>query len=91
MEVRVFATLRDVVGGKSVRVDVGSAMSVQQLLVQLLDKYPDLRPKLLTEDGQLNPSVHILVNGRDVRFLQGLETVITAQDTVQMFPPVGGG
>ena len=88
---RVFATLRDVVGGKSVYVDVDSGVSVRQLLAQLLDKYPDLRSKLLTEDGQLNPSVHILVNGRDVRFLQGLETVITAQDTVQMFPPVGGG
>lgn len=91
MEVKVFATLRDVVGGKSVRVDVGSGVSIRQLLAQMLDQYPGLRPKLLTEDGQLNPSVHILVNGRDVRFLQGLETVITAQDTVQMFPPVGGG
>jgi len=91
MEVKVFATLRDVVGGKSVSVDVGSGISVQQLLAQVLDKYPALRPKLLTEDGQLNSAVHILVNGRDVRFLQGLETVVTAKDTVQMFPPVGGG
>ena len=91
MEIKVFATLRDVVGGKSIQVDTTQPMRVAELLQQVIAKHPLLRAKLFAPDGGLNPSVHILINGRDVRFLDGVDTVVSASDSVQMFPPVGGG
>jgi molybdopterin synthase sulfur carrier subunit len=91
MEIKVFATLRDVVGGKSIQVDITQPTPAADLLRQVIAKHPALRAKLFTENGALNPSVHILINGRDVRFLDGLDTVVGAGDSVQMFPPVGGG
>ena len=91
MEIRVFATLRDVVGRASITIDDVPGMTVDHVLQAVSVAHPALRAKLLDEKGALQTAIHILVNGRDVRFLNGLETVVTPQDSVRIFPPVGGG
>ncbi len=92
MEIKVYATLRDVVGGPTVQLDGVAETTVGQMLQLLFDHYPALRPKLLINEGRdLHSATHILVNGRDMRYLNGLETVLTPQDTIRIFPPVGGG
>jgi molybdopterin synthase sulfur carrier subunit len=91
MEIKVYATLRDVVGSSSILLDDRPEITVGQMLQELCTRYPDLRPKLSLSLDQLHPAIHILVNGRDMRYLNGLETVLTATDTVRIFPPVGGG
>jgi molybdopterin synthase sulfur carrier subunit len=91
MDIKVYATLREVVGGKSVHLDDVAEMTVDQMLQKLLAKYPDLRMKMLNRNGELHSAFQILINGRDARYLNGMETVITAADEVRIFPPVGGG
>jgi molybdopterin synthase sulfur carrier subunit len=91
MEISFYATLRDVVGDKSVYVDDAPSMTVGRMLHEVLTAHPALRVKLLDERGELHTHIHILVNGRDVRFLDGLETIVAPQDSVRIFPPVGGG
>ena len=91
MEIRVFATLRDVVGRASITIDDVPGMTVDHVLQAVSVAHPALRTKLLDEKGALQTAIHILVNGRDVRFLNGLETVVSPQDSVRIFPPVGGG
>ncbi len=91
MEIKVYATLRDVVGGPSVQLDDRPDLTVGQMLQELCARYPDLRSKLALNEDELHPAVHILVNGRDMRYLNGLETLLTAKDAVRIFPPVGGG
>ena len=91
MDIQVYATLREVVGGKSINVDLPSETTVAQLLEQIFAQHPALRDKVFDTNGNLQPSVHLLVNGREVRYLAGLQTVVTPQDAVRIFPPVGGG
>jgi molybdopterin synthase sulfur carrier subunit len=92
MEIKVYATLRDVVGGAVVQLNSSTEMTVDEMLQALCDMYPALVPKLTINGGQdLHSATHILVNGRDMRYLNGLETVIGPHDTVRIFPPVGGG
>jgi len=92
MQVYFFATLRDIVGGKTVEVPITEPITVEALLEALFQRYPLLRSALLDDQGQLYPQVHVLVNGRDVQYLEeGLQTRITDQDTVSIFPAVGGG
>lgn len=38
-----------------------------------------------------SPKVRILVNGRDIDFLNGPETELKDGDTVVLFPPIAGG
>jgi molybdopterin converting factor small subunit len=54
--------------------------------------YPLLRQELMDSSGRLYQHVHIFVNSRDAHFLdQGLDTPLSLQDTLGIFPAVGGG
>jgi len=43
------------------------------------------------EGDKVKEMVKILVNGRDVRELRGLETELSDGDCISIFPPVAGG
>ncbi|MBM4423518.1 MAG: MoaD/ThiS family protein [Chloroflexi bacterium] len=92
MKVNFYATLRQIVGGKTVEVALDYGVTVQGLIDELLARYPALHPQLYDEHGQLYPHVHVFVNGRDAQHLDaGLDTPIAPGDTINIFPPVGGG
>ena len=92
MKVNFHATLRQVVGGKTVEVPIGEGASVGRLVDALVERWPPLRDELLEADGRLARRVHVIVNGRDAPYLQqGLDTRLHADDVVDVFPPVGGG
>jgi molybdopterin synthase sulfur carrier subunit len=89
MEVRVYATLRPIVGGRSVTLDAPPA-TVQDVIDELLRRFPDLEERLIAE-GAMRPYVAVMVNGRDIRHTGGLETVLEPDAELDIFPPVAGG
>ena len=91
MNVRFYATLRDVVGARSAEVAVPKDSTVRDLLDSLFADYPNLKPRVLEESGQLRRAVNVFVNGRSVRFLSGLDTELSPEDDIAIFPPVAGG
>lgn len=91
MIVSFFATLRQITGGKTVEFDLPEETTARQLVAAAIDQFPPLRRELLNEVGDLWPHVHVFINGRDVHFLNGLDTVIKADDKVTIFPAVAGG
>ena len=51
-----------------------------------------MRQELLDENGDLYGHVHVVINGRDIRYLEGgMERVISPDDRVSIFPAIGGG
>ncbi|MCZ7568268.1 MAG: MoaD/ThiS family protein [Ardenticatenaceae bacterium] len=92
MKVRFYATLRRIVGAKTVTFSIPEDVTVRQLVAEIVRQYPGLRAALLDESGELHSYVHVFVNGRDAPYCEdGLETVLTANDTIDIFPPVAGG
>ena len=92
MQVRFYATLRDLVGGKTAEIAVDHDITVRELLAAIIERFPGLRTQLLDENGNLYGHVHLFVNGRDAQFLiSGLDTKMTPDDVVNVFPAVGGG
>ena len=92
MKINFYATLRDVVGRKTVELPIPPQTTVQGMLDAVLAYAPALRPHLYDEHGVRYPHVHIFINGRDAQYLDnGFGTVIGPTDTVNIFPPVGGG
>ena len=91
MEIKVYATLRDIVGGPSVQLNGVSKLTVGEMLQKMFAQYPKLEPAFYKSNGELHPATRVLLNGRDVQYIGGLETVVTAEDTIRIFPPVGGG
>ena len=92
MQINFYATLRQITGHKTVDLALPEGTTVRALLQAVIERYPAMRSQLLREDGELHGHVHVFINGRDVPFLeQTLETVLSEDDNVDIFPAVGGG
>ncbi len=92
MKVNYYATLREIVGQKTIDFDIPPDSTIGFLIQQMVNRFPDLRPALVDADGQLRGHVHVFVNGRDVPYLENqMDTVLKEGDTVSVFPAVGGG
>ena len=92
MKVNFYATLRPIVGQKTVELPIEEGMTVQSVLEIIVESYPDLRPELLDEHGQLLGHVHLFINGRDAPYLNNVMQIkIKVADKIDVFPAVGGG
>jgi sulfur-carrier protein len=86
--VKIPPVLRDSVGGSR---DVSaSGDTVAAVLDDLFAQHPALRERV-TEDGQLSRFINVYVNDRDVRYRDGLDTPVGADDTVILLPAMAGG
>lgn len=92
MKVKFYATLRKIVGAKTIDVSLEEGATVRDLIAEITRRYPALRPEMLDEQDNLYGHVHVFINGRDAPFLEaGLDSVISSGDEVGIFPAVGGG
>ena len=92
MQVNFYATLRPIVGGRTVMFDLGEGVTVRELVEAAVTRFPPLRKQLLDDNGNLYSHVHVFVNGRDAPYLpNGVGTVIAPGDTIDIFPAVAGG
>ncbi len=92
MKVHFCATLRPIVGGKTVEFEVEQGLTVREMLDVMIARFPRLKTELLDETGKMHGHVHFFVNGRDAQFLEnGIQTVIQPDDVINVFPAVGGG
>ena len=85
---RLPTPLRPYSGGNS-QVEV-SGDTVGSALDDLTNQYPDLRQHLY--DGQqLRSFVNIYLNQEDIRYGDGVNTVVEANDTLMIIPSIAGG
>lgn len=90
MRVKFFAYIRDYTGCSET--DVPVVPTIGDLARILCDRYGSkLREKMLTADGDLGPHIIVMINGRHVVHLGGINAPLKDGDTVQIFPMVAGG
>ncbi|WP_203594620.1 ubiquitin-like small modifier protein 1 [Wenzhouxiangella limi] len=83
------AALQTLAGGHA-NLEVAGT-TVGEALENLGRSHPLLLSRILTRGGRLRPHVNLFVNERDVRTLEGLDTPLTAGDTLLVVPSVAGG
>lgn len=88
-KIRVPTQLRTLTGGASEVEAEGS--TVGEILVALDSAHPGFAERLFDETGKLRRFVNVFVADEDVRFLQGLDSPVTAGQTVSIVPAVAGG
>ena len=64
---------------------------VGEVLRSVAAQHPATESQLFAEDGGLNRYVNVYLNDEDVRVLEGLETSVSAGDTVVILPAMAGG
>ena len=87
--VRIPPTLRTATDGTKL-VEVEGA-TVQEVVDNLIGRYPELAAQLVGSDGSLNRFVNVFLNDTDVRHLDGLRTPIRDQDSLVLLPAMAGG
>jgi len=81
--VKLFANLRQIAGTNEVIVP---GTSISEILIALVDRFPELDQLLIELDVQMN--FIITKNGFHVI---DRNTIVTEQDEIAIFPPLGGG
>ncbi len=68
-----------------------SVANLNELLTDLDTKFPDLKPHLRDEAGQVRRFLNVYVNEEDIRFLGGVSYAFKDGDEVLLVPSIAGG
>jgi molybdopterin converting factor small subunit len=86
--VRIPPVLRETVGGAKELSAIGG--TVREVLDDLFASQPGLAARV-APDGELSSFINVYVNGRDVRYSDGLLTAVEPSDTLILLPAMAGG
>ena len=89
--VKLFAYIREKIGASEIILDLGDNTKILDLVNMLIDRYPNIKSLILDEGGDLKDDLLYLLNGRDIRVLQGLNTSINNDSIFAILPPFSGG
>lgn len=90
IKVRIPTPLRSLTQGKG-EVYVNGAANIREVIDSLESKYPGLKERLCEPDGEVRRFVNIFLNEEDIRFLNGLDTVISEPAEISIIPAIAGG
>jgi len=68
-----------------------AATNLDELFSALDQKFPDLKPHLRDDKGQVRRFLNIYVNEEDIRFLGGPDYIFSEADEVLLVPSIAGG
>ncbi len=89
--VRTIGPFSERIGFRQLMVNL-KGRTVGDLLQQLCGKHGrNFRETVFNKQGSVRPYIKILVNGRGLHVLHGLETTLSDGDVVAIFPPIAGG
>ena len=89
VETTLYGMLARITGEKSSDLE---ASTLKEALGVLTEKYGEqLKNRIYDEKGNLRRFVNIYVNGKDIRFLEHLDTELSDYDKISIIPAVGGG
>ncbi len=89
--IRLSAQLRQIAGSSAITVDVPHGATVRDLFRAIQQAAPELGARIVTEDGDLAPGIQMLIDGRHIDFLQGVDTPVDQANDVFLIPPTYGG
>jgi len=68
-----------------------SAANIEELFSTLDQRFPDLKPHLRDEAGEIRRFLNVYVNEEDIRFLGGNTYAFQDGDEVLLVPSIAGG
>ena len=91
VSVKFYAHLQDLVEKKGrLAIELQEGATVTRLLEDLfLDA--KIREHMLDVKGKVHSDITIMINGREIKFLEGLDTILSNEDEISIFPAVAGG
>jgi sulfur-carrier protein len=67
------------------------APTLRDLLLGLAEQYGEAFRNRVLPNGRISETIIVLVNGQHVAHLDGLDTALTPEDNISLFPMLAGG
>lgn len=93
IKVYTILTLKKILGQREFEVSIQEGSTVKDLISWMIQTWGDKLSLHLLQPGsdQLLPHIRLMVNGRDIQFLNGVETILYDGDEFSMLPILTGG
>ena len=93
VKVHTILGLKEIIGQREIEISIPEGSTLEELLLQMVRKWGETLSSYLFEPGstRLLSHIRLLVNGRDIAFLNDMETILQEGDEILIFPPVSGG
>jgi molybdopterin synthase sulfur carrier subunit len=90
VEIRLFGTIREAVGERTLEKNYNSC-TIQEVIDILIEEYPELEGEVIDENGLIPESVNIMVNTKNIQYIDGIETRVTDGDNISVATAITGG
>ncbi len=93
VKIQTILTLKKVLGQRELEVSIREGSTVKDLLLWMIQRWGDaLSPHLFYPGSRrLLPQIRLLVNGQDIHFLNGIDTILHEGDQFSLLPILTGG
>ncbi len=89
--VKFFATLKRITNQKEIEFQLEEGTNIAQLMDMLFKSFSELKKEIYDDKNKIKDYIQILKNGRNIKYLNALNTKLEDKDTISIFPPVAGG
>ncbi|MFX0085529.1 MAG: ubiquitin-like small modifier protein 1 [Candidatus Hodarchaeota archaeon] len=91
VKVKFFATFKYITNQNEIEIQLDDGTNIAQLMEILFKSYKDLEKEIYNDNRIIKDYVQILKNGRNIKYLDNINTKLENNDVIAMFPPVAGG
>lgn len=93
VRVRSMFDVKDILGSREISLVLDEGATIRHLLNRLFARYgPELKDKILdSKTENIRIQFSILLNGRNINYLDGMETKLINGSVISLLPQAGGG
>ena len=87
--ITLYGAIAKIAGEKTTKIE---AITLKEAIDALIARYGEsFKGRVYDQNGRLLRFLNIYINGKDIRFLNNLNTELKDNDSVSLIPAVGGG
>jgi len=84
--------LVDIIGKEEISLSFDNTLTIKDLLMRLSSLFgKDFEENIFSAEGKLSKYIILVLNGKDIRKYDGLNTIIKDGDEISFLPAIAGG
>ena len=92
IKINFLSLLADVTKIKELNISVQDNATIKEILEKLISKFgTDFERKILDSPDSLSKYIILGLNGKDIRTLKNLDTIVNHLDEILLLPAIAGG